>query len=56
MHGCEANYEYALKCMFKDSPALLILLFFGASIVLFSLAIQICERPLHRAYPSALNL
>jgi hypothetical protein len=42
--------------MFKDSPALLILLFFGVSIVLFSLAIQICERPLHREYPATLNL
>lgn len=57
MHGCQANYEYALKCLFKDSPALLILLFFTASIILFAYAIQLCERPLFRSHPkNAINL
>lgn len=44
MYGCEANYLYSIKCLFKDSPMLLIGIVFICSILIFSLSLRIAER------------
>ena len=44
MYGCESNYLYAIKCLFKDSPMLLIGIVFVSSILIFALSLRIAER------------
>ena len=44
MYGCEANYLYAIKCLFKDSPMMLIGIVFLCSIFIFALSLRIAER------------
>lgn len=44
MYGCESNYLYAIKCLFKDSPMLLIGIVFTSSIFIFALSLRIAER------------
>lgn len=44
MYGCESNYLYAIKCLFKDSPMLLIGIVFVSSIMIFALSLRIAER------------
>ena len=44
MYGCESHYLYAIKCLFKDSPMLLIGIVFIASIFIFALTLRIAER------------
>lgn len=46
MYLCKADYQFALKCMFKDYPSQLIGSAFLISIVLFSFALRVCERDL----------
>lgn len=42
MYLCKADFQFALKCMFKDYPAELIGSAFLISIVLFSFAMRVC--------------
>ena len=56
LHGCEASYEYALKCLFHDKPLFLILIGIGSSIFILGFAIQVCERPLARSQYLPTNL
>jgi hypothetical protein len=44
MYGCEGNYLYAIKCLFKDTPMLLIGIVFISSIIIFALSLRIAER------------
>lgn len=44
MYGCESNYLYAIKCLFKDTPMLLIGIVFVSSIMIFALSLRIAER------------
>jgi potassium intermediate/small conductance calcium-activated channel subfamily N protein 2 len=44
MYGCESDYLYAIKCLFKDSPMLLIGIVFTSSILIFALSLRIAER------------
>ena len=44
MYGCESDYLYAIKCLFKDSPLCLIGLVFAISIVIFAISLRIAER------------
>ncbi len=44
MYGCESNYLYAIKCLFKDSPMSLIGIVFVCSILIFALGLRIAER------------
>lgn len=44
MYGCESNYLYATKCLFKDSPMSLIGIVFVSSILIFALGLRIAER------------
>lgn len=44
MYGCEANYLYAIKCLFKDTPMLLIGIVFICSILIFATSLRIAER------------
>lgn len=44
MYGCESNYLYAIKCLFKDTPMLLIGIVFISSILIFALSLRIAER------------
>lgn len=46
MYGCESNYLYAIKCLFKDSPMSLIGIVFVSSILIFALGLRIAERDL----------
>lgn len=41
MYGCECNYLYAIKCLFKDSPMGLIGIVFICSILIFALSLRI---------------
>ena len=41
MYGCESNYLYAVKCLFKDSPMSLIGIVFVCSILIFALGLRI---------------
>lgn len=41
MYGCESNYLYAVKCLFKDSPMSLIGIVFVCSILFFALGLRI---------------
>ena len=42
MYGCEADYLYAIKSLFKDHPNLLIITAFIISIFIFAFALRIC--------------
>lgn len=44
MYGCESNYLYAIKCLFKDTPMMLIGIVFMSSILVFALSLRIAER------------
>ena len=44
MYGCECDYLYAIKCLFKDSPMILIGIVFMTSIFFFALSLRIAER------------
>lgn len=55
MYGCESNYLYAIKCLFKDSPLCLIGVVFAISIVIFALSLRIAERNLVIEYPKVLG-
>ena len=44
MYGCECNYLYAIKCLFKDNPMVLIGIVFISSIIIFALSLRIAER------------
>lgn len=44
LYEARSDYLYAIKCLFKDYPLVLIGLFFVASIAIFSLALRISER------------
>jgi voltage-gated potassium channel len=55
MYLCKADFQYALKCMFKDFPSQLIGSAFIISIILFSFAFRICERELSKIPTLALN-
>ena len=44
MYGCESNYLYAIKCLFKDTPMFLIGIVFICSILIFALSLRIAER------------
>jgi potassium intermediate/small conductance calcium-activated channel subfamily N protein 2 len=48
MYGCESNYLYAIKCLFKDSPMLLIGIVFICSILIFATSLRIAERDVQR--------
>ncbi len=50
MYGCEANYLYAIKCLFKDTPMLLIGIVFLCSIFIFALSLRIAERQVQVIY------
>jgi hypothetical protein len=44
MYGCQANFSFSLKCLFKDNPLLLIFILFSTSSLLFSYAVYLAER------------
>jgi hypothetical protein len=44
MYGCQANFSFSLKCLFKDNPLLLIIILFTTSSLLFSYAVYLAER------------
>lgn len=44
MYGCESDYLYAIKCLFKDTPLSLIGIVFACSICIFSISLRIAER------------
>jgi hypothetical protein len=48
MYLCKADYLHALKCIFKDYPNKLVGTYFFISILIFSFAMRVCERPLAR--------
>ena len=52
MYGCECNYLYAIKCLFKDSPMLLIGIVFISSILIFALSLRIAERDVPKVLAS----
>lgn len=56
MYGCEANYLYAIKCLFKDTPMLLIGIVFICSILIFSLSLRIAERDVEKIYESLFDI
>lgn len=41
MYGCQANFSFSLKCLFKDNPLLLILILFTTSSLIFSYAVYL---------------
>ncbi|KRX03768.1 hypothetical protein PPERSA_04276 [Pseudocohnilembus persalinus] len=56
MYGCQANYQFAIKCLFQDHPLLLITVVFFLSVVVFAFALRICERPINMTIdPSEVN-
>lgn len=44
MYGCRANYLFAVKCLFKDSPMALMGIVFFFSVVFFAIGLRIAER------------
>ena len=44
MYGCENGYYYALKCLMKRWPLLMIGISILSSIAVFGYALRICER------------
>lgn len=44
MYGTSADYLYAIKCLFKDRPLILISLTLGISFCNFCISLRICER------------
>ena len=55
MYGCESDYLYAIKCLFKDTPLSLIGIVFACSILIFSISLRIAERNLVIEYPRHFN-
>jgi hypothetical protein len=55
MYLCKADFQFALKCMFKDYPGKLIGSAFTISIILFSFALRVCERELSKIPTLAFN-
>ena len=43
-YGCQADYQYAIKCLFQDYPMTLISVVFALSIAVFAFGLRICER------------
>lgn len=41
MYGCRANYLFAVKCLFKDSPMTLMGIVFFVSVIVFALGLRI---------------
>lgn len=41
MYGCQSDYLYATKCLFKDSPLALIGIVFVSSVLIFALGLRI---------------
>lgn len=54
MYLCRADYLHALKCIFKDYPNQLVGTYFFVSILFFSFALRVSERPLARIPEAAL--
>lgn len=46
MYGCKSDIPFALKCLFKDNPLLLIIIMFFSSSLIFGYAIYLAERNL----------
>jgi len=44
MYGCKANYLFAIKCLFKDSPMMLMGIVFFVSVVFFAFGLRAAER------------
>ena len=44
MYGCNFNYLYAIKCLFKDYPIPLIGFVFTFSVLIFAINLRIAER------------
>ncbi len=44
MYGCQADFAFSLKCLFKDNPLILIFIFFFTSSLIFSFQIYLAER------------
>lgn len=44
MYGCSSDYLYAIKCLFKDSPIILIGIVFVFSVGMFAINLRIAER------------
>lgn len=44
MYGCQANFSFSLKCLFKDNPLMLIVILFSSSALIFSYAVYLAER------------
>jgi len=49
MYGCQADFAFSLKCLFKDNPLILILIFFFTSSLMFAFQIYLAERYAFRA-------
>jgi len=43
MYGCEANYNYVVKCLFVDYPMTLITVVFFVSLAFFAYGLMILE-------------
>ncbi len=41
MYGCESDYLYAVKCLFKDSPLSFVSVVFTGSILIFAICLRI---------------
>lgn len=46
MYGCKNDYLFAIKCLFKDSPMMLMGAVFIGSIMIFALLLRMAERSL----------
>jgi hypothetical protein len=46
MFGCRTGYQYTVKCLFRESPMVLICSVFISSIFFFSWALRVAEKPL----------
>jgi len=46
MYGCKADYSFAIKCLFKDYPLTLLVVFFFLSSTIYAYALFIAEKHL----------
>ena len=55
MYGCDCDYLYSIKCLFKERPMTLMGAVFIASIFIFALLLRMAERDLIYYYPKILG-
>lgn len=46
MYGCQVDYSYALKCLFKEHPLKLICIMYSLTALIFAYMIYLAERQL----------